>query len=146
MKLKYALVAIVVLALLGIADSAYALKEHYAAPLTSSCDINETVSCTAVNQSSYSDVAGIPVAAIGVAGYSLLAFLAGALVSNRRPVRLWRTLLLLASLAALAVSMALTYVELFVLSVVCPLCVTSLALVVLIASLTLFAMTKSLSQ
>ncbi len=142
MNLKFYLIVIIVLAFLGIADSTYALKQHYAAPLTSSCDVNETISCTAVNQSSYSDVAGIPVAAAGMAGYALLAFLAGAILSGRGPAPIWRTLLLLASLAALAVSLALTYVEIFVLGAICPLCVTSLALVIVITLLTLIIVTK----
>ncbi len=140
---KAILTTILVLTLAGIADSAYALYEHYLPPDVSACDVNETVSCTAVNQSSYSVVAGIPVAAFGMAGYALLAFLAGAILINRGPSRFWRRLLLLASLAALAVSLALTYVELFVLGAVCPLCVTSLALVVAITLLAFIFVARS---
>ena len=127
--MKIIVTIISVLALAGIADAGYALNQHYAPPLESSCDINTTVSCTAVNQSDYSVLLGIPVAAIGMAGYILIG--AGALTALLKPA--WRRWLMLAiataGVLALAFSLWLTCVELFVIKAVCPLCVTSLALV-----------------
>ena len=127
--MKIILTIITVLALAGLADAGYALNQHYAPPLDSSCDINATVSCTAVNQSDYSVLLGIPVAAIGMAGYVLIGAAAlTALLKNA-----WRRWLMpaiaAAGVIALAFSLWLTYVELFVIKAVCPLCVTSLALV-----------------
>ena len=79
--MKTILIIIIVLALAGVVDSAYALKQHYAPPDVSGCDFNATISCTAVNQSEYSAVAGVPVAGIGIAGYLLIALLAATSLS-----------------------------------------------------------------
>ncbi len=127
--MKIILTIITVLALAGLADAGYALNQHYAPPLDSSCDINATVSCTAVNQSDYSVLLGIPVAAIGMAGYVLI----GAVALTALLKKAWRRWLMpaiaAAGVLALAFSLWLTYVELLVIKAVCPLCVTSLALV-----------------
>jgi len=126
---------IIVLSILGIADSGCALYQHYAPPAASSCDVNETISCTAVNQSEYSVLLGLPVAGLGIAGYVVIAaFSVGLLLGWC--ARLTRWLLLAFAGAALVFSLWLTWVELFVLEAVCPLCVISLALV---TSITLLA-------
>jgi len=137
MKLKIILVAIILLAFVGIADASYALYQHYAPPDTSSCDVNETVSCTAVNQSEYSMLYGVPVAGMGIAGYVVIAILATAAMAPFASQRTIGWLLLLASLAALAFSLWLTWIELFVLNAVCPLCVLSLSLIAAITVLSI---------
>lgn len=73
---------LIILALIGIAVSALALREHYRpegeeAP----CDINAHWDCGTVNKSPYAVIPqgaehGIPVAVIGIAGYLLLGALA----------------------------------------------------------------------
>src|SRR3974390_518596 len=66
---------IAVLAISGIAVSSVSLQHHYAKSKTSYCDFGESFNCDLVNRSSYSSVAGIPVAGIGIAGYfALLMF------------------------------------------------------------------------
>ncbi|MHB8181957.1 MAG: vitamin K epoxide reductase family protein [Acidithiobacillus ferrivorans] len=77
------------LAFLGVADSSYALYQHYAPPETSSCDVNETISCTAINQSDYSVLLGMPVAGLGMAGYALIS--APPAPSWREPGRILRS-------------------------------------------------------
>lgn len=77
--MKYALI---ILALLGIAASSLALREHYRpygedAP----CDINAHWDCGIVNRSPFAVIPqgspnGVPVAVIGIAGYLLLGILA----------------------------------------------------------------------
>ncbi|MHB1326322.1 MAG: vitamin K epoxide reductase family protein [Thermoleophilia bacterium] len=133
--MKIILIIIIALALAGIADSAYALKQHYAPPDSSGCDFNATVSCTAVNQSEYSAVMGVPVAAIGIAGYLLLALLAATAMTGKAFSRQAMLLLPLISLAALTVALFLTYIELFLLKAVCPLCVLSQFLILVITIL-----------
>jgi uncharacterized membrane protein len=126
------LLVILVLTLAGIADSSYALYQHYAPANASACDITETINCTAINQSQYSVLLGIPVAGLGVAGYLLMAaLLAGIMMKMARQITVMRILLAVA-LGALAFSGWLTYVEIFILKALCPLCVTSLVLVVTI--------------
>jgi vitamin-K-epoxide reductase (warfarin-sensitive) len=76
--MKYLLI---VLALLGITASSLALREHYRPYGESPCDINAHWDCGIVNHSPYAVIPqsspnGIPVAAIGIAGYLLLGILA----------------------------------------------------------------------
>jgi uncharacterized membrane protein len=140
--LKAILVLVIILSLTGVADSCYALNQHYAEPDLSSCDFNETVSCTAVNQSKYSEVAGVPVAGIGIAGYVLYGTLA-CLGLTERYGKTAPLLLLLTALGAAAVSLFLTYIEVFVLNAVCPLCVISLTLVLAVTGLSAAAVVLS---
>lgn len=130
--MRLVLIAIILLALAGAADSGYALQQHYAPPDVSSCDFNATVSCTAVNQSEYSVVLGIPVAGIGIAGYLLMALLAGIGLVWRQKNILMFSLLAVVSLGGFLAAVCLTYIELYVLEAVCPLCVISQTLIAVI--------------
>lgn len=129
------LVIILILLLAGIVDSTYALMEHYAPVLSKACDVNETVSCTAVNQSEYSVIAGVPVAGIGVGGYLFLGVLAVAMLRGRYFRGLAPVGLVLASFLGLAFSGVFTYIELAIIKAVCPLCVISQTLMALVALL-----------
>ena len=103
--MKYILI---ILALIGITVSSLALREHYRpygedAP----CDINAHWDCGTVNRSPYAVIPqgaehGIPVAAIGIAGYFLLGVL-----SFRRAYGLT----LLFAVPALAFALYLAYFE-----------------------------------
>src|SRR5580692_12483976 len=64
------------LAILGIVAASLALREHYRTDGDAPCDINERWDCGIVNHSPYATLAGIPVAAIGIAGYLLMGVLA----------------------------------------------------------------------
>ena len=118
---------LVLLALVGIVASSFALREHYRTD-TSPCSINERWDCGIVNHSPYSVLAGIPVAVIGIAGYLLLAALA-----FRRAYRL----MLVPVLAALAFSLYLARIEQHVLGVWCIYCVISLGVISLLSLLVL---------
>jgi vitamin-K-epoxide reductase (warfarin-sensitive) len=107
------------LAVLGIAASSLALREHYRTD-TSPCSINDKWDCGIVNHSPYAVLWGVPVAAIGMGGYLLLGLLA---------LRRWYKLLLLLSLAALAFSLYLAHIEAHVLGVWCVYCVASLGVI-----------------
>ena len=119
---------LVVLAALGIVVSALALREHYRTEGDSPCSINERWDCGIVNHSPYAMLAGIPVAALGIAGYILMAALAW-----RRSYRL----MLAAALAGLAFSLYLARIEKNILGVWCIYCVISLGVISLITLLTL---------
>jgi vitamin-K-epoxide reductase (warfarin-sensitive) len=123
--MKYLLL---ILAVLGVTVSSLALREHYRTYGDSPCSINERWDCGVVNHSRYAMLAGIPVAAIGIAGYTLMAALAF--------VRSYR-LLLVAALAGLAFSLYLANIEAHVLGVWCIYCVISLGIISLMALLTL---------
>ena len=114
---------LLVLAVVGLAASVAALKEHYNTG-TSPCSINDVWDCGVVNHSPYSVFAGVPVAAVGIVGYALLAALA--------LKKAWR-LLLVAAFIGLAFSLYLTRIEARVLEVWCIYCVISLAMISLIS-------------
>jgi uncharacterized membrane protein len=121
--LLYTLIA--ALALAGTAVSAVSLQRHYAKSASAFCDFGERFNCDIVNRSEYSTVMGIPVAAIGVAGYAVLFALATFYRARMQtPIRL-----LLLSLAGLLFALYLTYIEGHVLETWCILCLSSLALI-----------------
>ena len=118
---------IVLLALAGIVVSGLALKVHYDTG-SEPCRLNDKWDCGVVNHSPYAEIHGVPVAAVGIAGYLLI----GALGFLRR--RGW---LLVAVLIGLAFALYLTHIEASVLGVWCLYCVISQAI---IAVLTLLAL------
>jgi uncharacterized membrane protein len=113
------------LAFAGIIVSSLALQVHYSTG-TEPCSINERWDCGIVNHSSFAVIHGVPVAAIGIAGYLLLAILA--LLRKR-------LLLLLAALPALAFALYLSHIERDVLEVWCLYCVISQGIIALLTLL-----------
>jgi vitamin-K-epoxide reductase (warfarin-sensitive) len=122
---------ILIIALAGLIDASLALKVHYDTG-TEPCSINAHWDCGIVNHSSFSMIHGVPVAAIGIAGYLLLAVLALA----RRPL-----LLLVASGAGLAYAIYLSGIEKNVLQTWCLYCVISQCIIALITLLSLVWLT-----
>ena len=84
-----------------------------------------------MNRSEYSTLLGIPVAVIGVAGYATL-FVLSTFFRSREQTRDW---LLGAAIAGLGFALYLTYIEAYVLTTWCILCLISLALIALISVL-----------
>ena len=118
---------IALLALAGVVVSALALRVHYDTG-TEPCSINEKWDCGIVNHSPFAEIAHVPVAAIGIAGY-----LAIAVLSFMRS-RAW---LVAASLVGLGFALYLTNIERTVLEVWCLYCVISQGIIALI---TLFSL------
>ena len=121
--MKYILV---LLAIFGIVVSSLALREHYREEGDSPCSINERWDCGIVNKSPYAVLFGIPVAALGLAGYLLMGVLAW-----RRAYRV----LLVFVLAGLAFSLYLAHIEKDILGVWCVYCVISLGIISLMTLL-----------
>ncbi|HTW58404.1 MAG TPA: vitamin K epoxide reductase family protein [Terriglobales bacterium] len=122
---------IAVLSVAGIIVSAVSLQRHYAKSATQFCDFSQQFSCDVVNRSEYSSIMGIPVAGIGVVGYAVLLalstfFRARAETPNR---------LLGAAIAGSAFALYLTYIEAYVLTTWCILCLISLVLIFLVTVL-----------
>ncbi|HZW95276.1 MAG TPA: vitamin K epoxide reductase family protein [Candidatus Eremiobacteraceae bacterium] len=122
-RILFAVIA--ALAVAGIIVSGVSLQRHYAKSASAFCDFGEKFNCDIVNRSEYSSVMGIPVAAIGIAGYGLLLILAT--VYRSRPET--PTRLLAAAIAGLGFALYLTYVEGYVLTTWCILCLTSLTMI-----------------
>ena len=106
---------IAILALAGVVVSVLALRVHYSTDVEP-CSINEKWDCGVVNHSPFAEVAHIPVAAMGIAGYLAL----GALAFLRR-----RIFVLAAALIGLSFALYLTHIEKDVLLVWCLYCVIS---------------------
>jgi len=122
--MKYVLI---ILAVAGIAVSSLALREHYRTG-ESPCSINEKWDCGTVNKSPFAVVWDVPVAAIGIAGYLLLGFLAFKGAYDR---------LLDLTVMATGFSIYLAHIEAKVLGVWCIYCVISLGIIALMTLLVL---------
>ena len=117
--------SLLVLVVAGILISSLALARHYEP------DIEPTISASpwnssAVNHSPYSIADGVPVAAVGIAGYALL----GLLAFYRR-----RELTAVGSLFGLGYALYLTNIEAHILEMWCVYCVVSLILITVIVFL-----------
>ena len=106
---------IALMALAGGVVSILALRVHYSTE-TEPCSINAKWDCGIVNHSPFSEIAHIPVAAIGIAGYLGLAGLA---------LARQRFLLFLAAGAGFCFALRLSSIEEFALGAWCVYCVIS---------------------
>jgi uncharacterized membrane protein len=120
---------IALLAIAGIIVATLALRIHYSMDAPP-CDINAHWDCGIVNHSRYSVIHGVPVAAIGIAGYVVIAILA--------LFRRYR-LLLVMTLAGLAFTLYLTSIEARILQIWCLYCVISQTVMALIFLLSIVA-------
>jgi uncharacterized membrane protein len=113
---------IVVLAIVGALDSAYLAWLKVTGSVATCSNIGD---CEAVNSSRYAEVAGVPIAILGLLGY--LAILGLTFLEIREPS--WKSGLRLAffgfTLAGTLYSIYLTYVEVAILRAICPFCVVS---------------------
>jgi uncharacterized membrane protein len=124
---------IFVLALAGIVFSGITLNNHYKKDKSEFCDFGDTFNCDLVNRGPFSMVGPalgfapgsmlnkVPVAATGIAGYALLAFLA----PFARRCRWTALLVLLGALVGMAFALRLTYIEARILFTWCIYCLAS---------------------
>ena len=116
---------LMVLAVGGIIVSSLALREHYRTD-ASPCSINERWDCGVVNHSPFAMMHGVPVAAIGMAGYLLLGVL------GARRAYAWMLPLVI---GAFTFAVHLADVESMMLGVWCIYCVISLGIITLMTVL-----------
>ena len=117
----------IVLALIGLGVAAYLTYVHYEG-VEPVCGLGGD--CEKVQTSEWADLAGVPVALLGLIGYAAIlatlfvereeALVAGALIA----------------LVGFGFSAYLTYRELFTIDAICPWCVASAVIVTLLAILT----------
>ena len=103
-----------VLAVFGLMLGTYLMYEQITMPAWTPCTINATVNCDSVIKGEVSKTLGIPTPIYGLVGYAMI--LLGAIIKNKK---------LVLSMAAfgLVFCMYIAYVELFMLHVVCPVCI-----------------------
>lgn len=118
---------LVVLAAAGVVVAAFALHAHYSTNyLYLPCDINSRWSCGLVNHSRYAMVLGVPVALIGILGYTLLGVVA------------WlqkRLQFMALTIIALGIALHFTYIEAEVLHMWCLYCVISQGIIAVMTAL-----------
>jgi uncharacterized membrane protein len=128
-----ALWAIMAFSLGGGIVAGYLVKLHAAIagnPKRGLCTFTDTVSCDKVLASPYAEIAGIPVALIGLGGFALLFGLAAwRLVLGERSPRQLPSVLLLVAAVGLVFELGMTWIELFVIQAVCPYCLMALGLI-----------------
>jgi uncharacterized membrane protein len=113
------------IAVLGLAVAGYLTYVHYA-ELEPLC-VGGGGGCERVQSSDYAELAGIPVAVLGVAGYALI------LASLAVPGDAGRVGGALLALIGFGFSIYLTWVELFEIDAICQWCVVSAVLMTVLA-------------
>ncbi|MBS3168454.1 vitamin K epoxide reductase family protein [Candidatus Woesearchaeota archaeon] len=93
---------------------------------SSFCNINDYLSCSSVNKSSFSKLFGIPVALLGVLGYILLT------IFSFEKIKYSNYLLFYSSLGATLFMIYLTIAELFIIKAVCINCIFVFIVTILI--------------
>jgi uncharacterized membrane protein len=118
--------ALALLALAGLAVSGYLTYVHYAGiePVCAGGG-----GCERVQTSKYAELAGIPVAVLGLVGYALI------LVASQLRGEAARMATALAALVGFGFSAYLTYLELFEIDAICHWCLASAVLMTVLAAL-----------
>ncbi|HEV3095205.1 MAG TPA: vitamin K epoxide reductase family protein [Solirubrobacteraceae bacterium] len=130
MSRRWLRIAMIVLTVLGVGIASYVTYVHYAG-IKPACTAGE--SCTKVQTSIYSELAGVPVALMGLIGY--VAILASLLAPDTERTR-FATLAL--TLGGFGFSAYLTYRELFSINAICEWCVTSAIVMTLLMLLSVW--------
>jgi uncharacterized membrane protein len=121
-------IAVAVLALAGLGVAGYLTWVHYA-DLEPIC-AGGSGGCERVQNSEYAELAGVPVALLGLVGYAAI------LGSLALPGDAGRFAGALLALAGFGFSAWLTYVELFEIDAICQWCVVSAVLMIALAVVT----------
>lgn len=125
----------IVLVVLGLGVASYVTYVHYAG-IKPACTAGE--SCTKVQTSVYSELAGVPVALMGLIGYTLI--LASLVVPQSETTR-FATLAL--TLGGFGFSLYLTYREAFSIHAYCEWCLTSAGIMTVLACLSVWQFLRS---
>ncbi|MDP2648234.1 MAG: vitamin K epoxide reductase family protein [Candidatus Yanofskybacteria bacterium] len=121
---KFTLIVIIgVLGLIGFLDTSYLAVEHYRGGIVP-CTISN--GCETVLTSSYSVIAGIPIALVGSMYYAAILILITLYIDTKRQVLI--KLLGLIAVSGFIVSAYLVYLQAFVIKAYCTYCLLSAGL------------------
>jgi len=128
-----------VLGVIGLLDSAYLTYIKLANATASCAGIGD---CDAVNSSQYAEIFGIPIALLGAGAYLMMFIL---LFLEKRS-DFWRQqaplLLFVLTLIGVLYSAYLTFVEVAILHAICPYCVLSAIVLVIMFAISLYRFIK----
>lgn len=144
-KVKKLLYIVTFFLLVNIGLSVYLAYEFYYPDENSVCSINAIFDCISVAQSGYAALFGIPIAIWGTLFYlglfaptiALLAGLPFEKIHRKLTKSLVHTALRFLVYFGVLFSLALTYIEAFVIHVYCPFCVAQQVVIIVIAILLL---------
>ncbi len=118
-------IAVVIIGLIGLADSSYLTYAHYKAhPLNCFTEVKQVNSCQVVADSIYSTVLGVPISLLGM-GFYLTIITIGILSIWKKDFNFLLNLLLPFSALAVLFSMRLTYLQVNVIGYICYYCILS---------------------
>ena len=137
---------IFVVALIGLALSAYLVYYHYDLRLNHDdwCDFGQFLNCNNVLLSPYSEIAGVPLGALGAVWFIITAVLLHFKI--RRPESSASLWLFIWTLIGVASTFGLVYTELFLIGSVCILCTSSHLMGIAVFVLTWMSVRKSISS
>ena len=116
---------------LGIVVSGYLVSKRFTG---GSLACTRWAQCDVVNNSVYSQLFGVPVSVIGLAGYLLLLGLAlTALRTNGSPQHRILLVSFVLSLGGVGFSAYLTYLEIYVIEALCAWCIASAVIITVLA-------------
>jgi len=127
-----------VLSLLGLGVAGYLTYEHFTSSSTLACSDNGVVNCLKVTTSSYSVVAGVPVAVLGLVFFAVMLVLQLPAMW-RRPEPAVRLSRLAWAVVGLGTVLYLLYVELFSIDAICLWCTSVHVLSLVLFGTTVFA-------
>ena len=127
-----------ILSVLGLGVAGYLTFEHFTSSSTLACSDNGTINCLKVTTSSYSAVAGVPVAVLGLVFFVVMLVLQLPPMWQRTEpvVRLGR---LGWAVVGVGTVLYLLYAELFAIDAICLWCTAVHVLTVAVFATTLFA-------
>jgi uncharacterized membrane protein len=130
---------LIVLTSVGLCVAGYLTYIHYSGE-TPACSIKGNP-CAQVQKSQYSELAGVPVALIGLVGY--VAILGSLLIPDGERARFATTAL---TLGGFGFSAYLTYREVFTLHKICEWCVSSAIIMTILACLSVWRFLRADDQ
>ena len=124
---------------LAILATLYLTYLHYKPSASSICNFGDYLNCDIVNQSTYSELFGIPVAILGLLTYLFLFLVGRAMLKNYKFYKIWKWLrpfrIFWIMFAVIAVgvlfSLYLSYIEFFVLRALCIFCLAQQIIIII---------------
>lgn len=114
---------ITILSVIGIGLALYLTNEYFAPPHQSICYINSYINCEASTKGELAKTLGIPTALYGLTGYFII------LIAS---LKKWPKLLFGMATFGLLFCLRITFLEVFVINALCPVCLTCQAIMIVI--------------
>lgn len=129
---------ILMLSIIGIGLALYLLYQYYSPPHDSLCYINSTINCDASTKGELANTLGIPTGFFGLVGYIFI------LIAS---IKEWKKVVLGVATFGMLFCLRITFLELFVIKAICPVCLACQVnmIIILILSIMLLKTKKNTS-